>query len=99
MIGQFLIDRDGIVRRVDIEAVAGLENFPTDDEFLAAAQHVDRVDLDRADAVEQPAQVPARHRTVRPRVGEALRGEGEAARLVRREGVHRSGERTVSPPR
>ena len=40
MIGQFLIDQDGIVRRVDIEAVAGLENFPTDDEFLAAAQRV-----------------------------------------------------------
>jgi peroxiredoxin len=42
MIGQFLIDRDGIVRWVNIEGekegLVGLENFPTDDEFLAAAQ-------------------------------------------------------------
>ena len=45
MIGQFLIDRDGIVRWANIEGekeegLAGLEKFPTDDEFLAAAQRV-----------------------------------------------------------
>jgi peroxiredoxin len=41
MIGQFLIDRDGIVRWSNIEGaregLAGLEKFPTDEEFLAAA--------------------------------------------------------------
>jgi len=42
MIGQFLIDRDGIVRWSNIEGaregLAGLEKFPTDEEFLAAAR-------------------------------------------------------------
>ena len=40
--GQFLIDRTGIVRWVNIEGVkdglAGLERFPSDDEFLEAAK-------------------------------------------------------------
>jgi peroxiredoxin len=44
MIGQFLIDRDGIVRWVNIEGekdgLAGLEKFPTDDEFLVAAKEL-----------------------------------------------------------
>jgi peroxiredoxin len=42
LIGQFLIDRDGIVRWVNIEGategLAGLEKFPTDAEFLTAAK-------------------------------------------------------------
>lgn len=42
--GQFLVDRDGIVRWVNIEGsregLAGLEKFPTDEEFLRAAQLV-----------------------------------------------------------
>lgn len=41
---QFLVDRDGIVLWVNIEGategLAGLEKFPTDDEFLAAARRV-----------------------------------------------------------
>ncbi|HYM99195.1 MAG TPA: redoxin domain-containing protein [Aestuariivirgaceae bacterium] len=41
MIGQFLVDRDGIVRWVNIEGAKdgldGLEKFPTDEEFVAAA--------------------------------------------------------------
>jgi peroxiredoxin len=40
--GQFLVDREGIVRWTNIEGategLAGLEKFPTDEEFLAAAQ-------------------------------------------------------------
>jgi peroxiredoxin len=44
MIGQFLVDRDGIVRWVNIEGeeegLAGLQKFPTDDEFLAAARQL-----------------------------------------------------------
>jgi peroxiredoxin len=40
--GQFLIDRDGIVRWANIEAakegLSGLNKFPTDEEFLAAAR-------------------------------------------------------------
>jgi peroxiredoxin len=44
MIGQFLVDREGIVRWVNIEGqqegLAGLEGFPTDDEFVAAAQQL-----------------------------------------------------------
>ena len=41
-VGQFLVDRDGIVRWTNIEGAAeglvGMEKFPTDEEFLAAAQ-------------------------------------------------------------
>jgi peroxiredoxin len=44
LIGQFLVDREGIVRWVNIEGakegLAGLEKFPTDEEFLAAAQRL-----------------------------------------------------------
>jgi hypothetical protein len=40
-VGQFLVDRAGIVRWTNIEAaregLAGLDKFPTDEEFLAAA--------------------------------------------------------------
>jgi peroxiredoxin len=42
--GQFLVDREGIVRWVNIEAskedLSGLERFPTDEEFLLAARLV-----------------------------------------------------------
>jgi len=41
-VGQFLVDRDGIVRWVGIECaqegLAGLAKFPTDEEVLAAAR-------------------------------------------------------------
>ena len=41
-VGQFLVDRDGIVRWVNIEGaeegLAGAGKFPTDDELLAAAR-------------------------------------------------------------
>jgi hypothetical protein len=44
LIGQFLIDRNGIVRWVNIEGategLAGLEKFPTDAEFLTAAKRL-----------------------------------------------------------
>jgi hypothetical protein len=44
--GQFLIDRDGIVRWANIEGaregLAGLEKFPTDEEFLDAARQLVR---------------------------------------------------------
>jgi len=40
--GQFLLDRDGVVRWANIECardgLAGLDEFPTDEEFLAAAR-------------------------------------------------------------
>lgn len=41
-IGQFLVDREGIIRWANIEGategLSGLEKFPTDEEFLAAAR-------------------------------------------------------------
>jgi peroxiredoxin len=40
MVGQFLLDREGIIRWVNIEGARGLEDigtFPRDEEFLAAA--------------------------------------------------------------
>jgi peroxiredoxin len=44
LIGQFLVDRDGIVRWSNIEGEAegpaGLEKFPTDEEFLEAARRL-----------------------------------------------------------
>ena len=46
MIGQFLVDREGIVRWVNIEGakegLAGLEKFPTDEEFLDATRQLER---------------------------------------------------------
>jgi hypothetical protein len=40
--GEFLLDRDGVVRWANIECtgdgLAGLERFPTDDELIAAAR-------------------------------------------------------------
>lgn len=40
--GQFLLDRDGVVRWANIECasdgLAGLERFPTDDELMVAAR-------------------------------------------------------------
>ena len=42
--GQVLVDRDGIVRWANIEGerdgLAGLERFPTDEEFLAVARRL-----------------------------------------------------------
>ena len=44
LIGQFLVDRDGIVRWANIEGakdgLAGLEKFPTDDEFITVARQL-----------------------------------------------------------
>jgi peroxiredoxin len=40
LVGQFLLDQDGIIRWVNIEGAQGLDGlgkFPTDEEFLAAA--------------------------------------------------------------
>ncbi len=41
-IGQFLVDREGIVRWVNVEGategLSGMEQFPTDEEFLAVAR-------------------------------------------------------------
>lgn len=41
-VGQFLVDQEGIVRWVNIEGategLSGMEKFPTDEEFLAAAR-------------------------------------------------------------
>jgi peroxiredoxin len=44
MVGEFLIDSDGIIRWVYVEGakegLAGLEKFPTDDEFVATARQL-----------------------------------------------------------
>ena len=44
--GQFLVDRDGIVRWSNIECAqegpAGIDKFPTDEELLAAARALPR---------------------------------------------------------
>lgn len=46
LVGQFLLDRDGVIRWVNIEAaeegLAGLGKFPSDEEFLAAARALPR---------------------------------------------------------
>ena len=46
MVGQFLLDRDGVVRWVNIEGsregMAGVGKFPSDEEFLAAAAGLSR---------------------------------------------------------
>ena len=50
-------------------------------QFLAAHQHVHRVDLDDADALEHAAQVPAIDTPGGARIGESLRRERDAACL------------------
>lgn len=43
MVGQFLLDRDGVIRWINIEGargVAGVGEFPSDEEFLTAARAV-----------------------------------------------------------
>ena len=42
MKGQFLIDRDGVVRWANIESLAGIGKFPSADAILAAAQALPR---------------------------------------------------------
>jgi peroxiredoxin len=46
LLGQFLLDRDGIIRWVNLEGgrlgVADVANFPADEEFLAAARSLSR---------------------------------------------------------
>jgi peroxiredoxin len=46
LVGQFLLDRDGIIRWVNIEAAgegaSGIGKFPTDEEFLAAAARLEK---------------------------------------------------------
>ena len=56
-------------------------------QLLAAHQHVDRVDLDQPDPVEHPAQVAAVDPPRRAGIGEALRGERDAARRRKRRRV------------
>ena len=42
LLGQFLLDRDGIIRWANVEGarngLADMANFPSDEEFLAAAR-------------------------------------------------------------
>ena len=47
-------------------------------QLLAAHEHVDRVDLDHADAVEHTAEVATIDATGRARIGETLRRDGDA---------------------
>jgi hypothetical protein len=46
LIGQFLIDRDGLIRWVNVEGsrngLADLVNFPAEEEFLGAAARLER---------------------------------------------------------
>ena len=56
-----------------------------DRQLLRAHEHVDRVDLDQADAVEHAAQVPAVDAALRPGIGQPLRGEADAPGLGERE--------------
>ena len=49
---------------------------------MGAAEDVDRVELEEADVVDRPSQVPGGHPPGRPRAAESLGGEGEAPRLL-----------------
>ena len=46
-------------------------------QVVGPLEHVDRVDLQQPDVLDHPAQVPAAGLGVGPRLGEALRGEGQ----------------------
>ncbi len=52
-----------------------------DRQVVRADQHVDRVDLQQPHPVDHPAQVPCVDPAGRPRLGEALGGERDPARL------------------
>ena len=60
-----------------------------DRQFLRADNHVHRVDLQQADAVEQLADVATVDAAAGTGVGKTLGGEGDAARLRERDGVGR----------
>ena len=51
-------------------------------QFLAAHEHVDRVDLDEADAIEDTAEVTPVDASRGTRVAETLRVERDATRLA-----------------
>jgi hypothetical protein len=53
-----------------------------DRQVVRADQHVDRVDLQQPHPVDHPAQVPGVDPAGRPRLGEALGGECDPARLA-----------------
>ncbi len=59
-------------------------------QLLAANQHVDRVDLDQSDPVEQASEVAPIDTPGRPPVGEALCSERDPARLCTRQRDSRS---------
>jgi hypothetical protein len=48
---------------------------------MGSLQHVDRVDLEHGHTVDDPPQVAHGHRTGRPRVSEALRGQRDSPGL------------------
>ena len=52
---------------------------------VAARQHIDRVDLDHTQAVDQPLQPRRSHRSRRRRTVQALSGNGDPARLSGRQ--------------
>ena len=58
-------------------------------QLLAANQDVDRVDLDQPHAIERATEVPPIDAALRPRVGEALRAECDAARSSERDLLRR----------
>ena len=62
---------------------------------LGARDHVDGVELDRADRVDERSQVPAPDRALGPRLREALRGDREPARFGQRELGSRSHRRIL----
>ena len=66
-------------------------------QLLAAHQDVDRVDLDQTHPIEHAAEVTTIDAPLRARVGEALRGERDAARRRQRDllGGHRAQSATV----
>jgi hypothetical protein len=59
-------------------------------QVVSTLEHVHRIDLDQADAIDQPPQGPAVGRSMRPRVGEPLRGERHPAGLGGGEALDRA---------
>ena len=76
-----VLEQLAVARRV-VDQRARVRTEPREQrQFLAAHEHVDRVDLQQPDPVEHPPQMPPVDATGRARIAEALRRERNPLRL------------------
>jgi len=75
------VARGAIPQRIEQTGVVGTQSGE-EGEVLTAGEHIDTVDLDDADGVDHPLEVPDRGGTARPWPRESLCGQGNPPRTV-----------------